>query len=264
MMSFLYETHLHTRQGSACGISTGAEHARYYKEIGYQGIIVTDHFFSGNTAVPHQMPWKERIDWFCSGYEDALAEGQRIGLDVFFGWEQNFDGDEYLIYGLDKEWLLAHPEMEHWNHRQQLEGVHAAGGCVVQAHPFRMRSYMRQIALGLRYCDGIEAANGGNEALQDAAAYRYGQEFGLPMIAGSDNHYSERGKWESGQIFGIRLEEKLTSIHDLVRLIREKKPIGLVRPDDRFDVYPDAPEPRAYWLDEKECLQAADRTWLRG
>ena len=261
-MSFLYETHLHTCQGSACGTSTGKEHVRYYKEIGYQGIIVTDHFFGGNTAVPRNLPWKERVEWFCSGYEDALAEGQRIGLDVFFGWEQNFDGDEYLIYGLDKAWLLQHPEMEHWNHRQQLEGVHAAGGCVVQAHPFRMRNYMTHIGLGLRFCDAIEAANGGNEPLQDAAAYRYGQEFGLPMIAGSDNHLSEAGKWEAGKIFGIRLDEKLTSIHDLVRIIREKRPIGLVMPEGRFHVPAGAPEPEAFWLDEDEQLVAAKRTWL--
>ena len=109
-MSFLYETHLHTCQGSACGTSTGKEHARYYKEIGYQGIIVTDHFFGGNTAVPRQLPWKERVEWFCSGYEDALAEGQKLGLDVFFGWEQNYDLDEYLIYGVDKQYLLDHPK----------------------------------------------------------------------------------------------------------------------------------------------------------
>lgn len=261
-MPFLYETHLHTCQGSACATSTGKEHARYYKEIGYQGIIVTDHFFSGNTAVPRELSWKERVEWFCSGYEDALAEGQKIGLDVFFGWEQNFNGDEYLIYGLDKAWLLAHPEMEHWNRRQQLEGVHAAGGCVVQAHPFRMRSYMSHIGLGLRFCDGIEAANGGNEALQDAAAYRYGQEFGLHMIAGSDNHLSAPGQWEAGQIFGIALEEKLTSIHDLVQIIREKKPVGLVKPENRFGVPQKPVEPFAYWLDENEQLVAAERNWL--
>ncbi len=262
-MAYLYETHLHTCQGSACGTSTGREHARYYKEIGYQGIIVTDHFFGGNTAVPRNLPWKQRIELFCSGYEDALAEGQRIGLDVFFGWEQGYGDDEYLIYGLDKQWLLNHPEVEFWTRREQLEGVHKADGCVVQAHPFRMRSYyMRYIRLGLRYCDGIEAANGGNTHLQDAAAYRYGQEFQLPMTAGSDNHLSAPGKWENGEIYGIRLEEKLSSIHDLVRIIRQKQPIGLIHPQGRFDVLPDDPEPQVHWLDENEQLVAAERSWL--
>ena len=100
---YLYETHMHTRQGSACGSSTGAEHVRFYKDRGYQGIFITDHFFGGNTAAPRTGNWKDRVDWYCSGFEDAWNEGQKVGLDVFFGIEQNFNGDEYLIYGLDKE-----------------------------------------------------------------------------------------------------------------------------------------------------------------
>ena len=108
-MAYLYETHMHTRFGSLCGVSNGKQHAQYYKKLGFQGIIITDHFFGGNTGVPADLPWEKRVELFCLGYEDAWREGQRIGLDVFFGWEQNYQGDEYLIYGLDKEWLLNHP-----------------------------------------------------------------------------------------------------------------------------------------------------------
>ena len=96
-MPFLYETHMHTCQASACGKCTGKEHARFYKEQGYTGIIMTDHFFGGNTAIDRKLPWEERIDLFWRGYEDAKEEGDRIGLDVFFGLEQNFRFDEYLI-----------------------------------------------------------------------------------------------------------------------------------------------------------------------
>ena len=41
-MPFLYETHMHTCQASACGKCTGKEHARFYKEQGYTGIIMTN------------------------------------------------------------------------------------------------------------------------------------------------------------------------------------------------------------------------------
>ena len=122
-MSFLYETHMHTCQASACGKSTGKEHARFYKERGFDGIIMTDHFFGGNTSIDRSLPWEKRIDLFWSGYEDAKEEGEKIGLDVFFGLEQNIHFDEYLIYGLTKEYMKAHPEMEHWTRRQQLEEV---------------------------------------------------------------------------------------------------------------------------------------------
>ena len=48
---FRYETHLHTAEGSGCASASGAEQARRYKALGYDGIIVTDHFFNGNCAV---------------------------------------------------------------------------------------------------------------------------------------------------------------------------------------------------------------------
>ena len=251
-MSYLYETHMHTCQASACGVSTGKEHVRYYKELGFDGIIVTDHFFGGNTAVPRNLPWEERIDLFFRGYEDALEEGLKIGLDVFFGLEQNYDHDEYLIYGLDKEYMKAHPEMEHWTRRQQLEEVHRAGGAVIQAHPFRIRGYMDLIRVGELFADGIEAGNAGNEPLDDARAMRLGRERGLLMTAGSDNHHSPNPK-----IFGVELEEKLTSIQDYVRIILQREKIGLHVPPERW-VMPEGEldeRHRAFHLNEREELE---------
>lgn len=261
-MAYLYETHMHTRFGSLCGVSNGKQHAQYYKKLGFQGIIITDHFFGGNTGVPADLPWEKRVELFCLGYEDAWREGQRIGLDVFFGWEQNYQGDEYLIYGLDKEWLLNHPEVEHWNRKEQLEGVHVAGGCVVQAHPFRDRGYIDKIRLGLHYCDGIEAANAANVPYNDAFAYRYGTEYGLPMTAGSDNHNSALPRTRD-EIFGVRLEKPLTSIQDYVSLILNHGPIGLDVPKGRFDLTDDMPNLASYWLDENEQPVPTGRDWRK-
>jgi len=259
-MSFIYETHMHTCLASACGESTGKEHAHYYRDAGYTGIIMTDHFFRGNTAVPRDLPWDQRIDRFWSGYEQAFEEGLKIGLDVFFGLEQNFAGDEYLVYGLTKEYMKAHPEMEHWTRRQQLEEVHRAGGCVIQAHPFRMRGYMDRIRLGLRYCDGIEVANRGNEPADDARAWLYGREFGLVMTAGSDNHRSP-----AQLAFGVELENRLTSIEDYVKMIRDHQPIGLHVPRERFEMPEDYrvdDRHKAYMLDENEQDVPAGKEWI--
>lgn len=261
-MAYLYETHLHTRQGSACGQSTGAEQARFYQALGYQGIIITDHFFGGNTAVPRHLPWEERIELFCQGYEDAKAEGDRIGLDVFFGWEQNFHGDEYLIYGLNKAFLLAHPETEHWTRREQLEEVHRHGGCVIQAHPFRDRDYIPRVLLCRQFCDGIEAGNGGNQHDQDAAAWRYAQEYGLVMTAGSDNHSVARSLDHPDSIFGVALDEPLRDIHDFVTLIRSRGPVGLHVSDRRFNPTQQPPVITTYWLDDQEIPCPTGRNWL--
>ena len=250
-MSYLYETHMHTRQGSACGVSTGAEQARFYKEQGYTGIFVTDHFTGGNTAMPRDLPWRERVEWFCSGYEDALAEGQRIGLDVFFGWEQNYEGDEYLIYGPDKAWLLAHPDIEHWTRAKQLEEVHRAGGAVIQAHPFRHRDYIKYILLGLKYCDGIEVANTGNTADCDACARRYAELYDLLTTAGSDNHNCLKAN--PVLLMGVETGERLAGPLDYARLIRSRGDIRPVVPEGRFDVdLNGAPRLATYWIDEDD------------
>ena len=259
-MSFLYETHMHTCQASACGKSTGKEHARFYKERGFDGIIMTDHFFGGNTSIDRSLPWEKRIDLLWSGYEDAKEEGDKIELDVFFGLEQNIHFDEYLIYGLTKEYMKAHPEMEHWTRRQQLEEVHRAGGCVIQAHPFRIRDYMDRIRIGVGYSDGIEVANAGNEPLDDARAWRYGQEKGLVMTAGSDNHRSP-----ATTLFGVRLEKRLTSIDDYVKIILEKEEIGLYVPEGRFELTgsPEIDERhKAYLLDASGRDVPAPKEWI--
>ena len=259
-MPFLYETHMHTCQASACGVSTGKDHVHFYRDAGYAGIIMTDHFFRGNTAVDRRLPWKDRIDWFWSGYEDAKAEGDKAGLDVFFGLEQNFAGDEYLIYGLTKEYMKEHPEMEHWTRRQQLEEVHRAGGCVIQAHPFRIRGYMDRIRIGTAFCDGIEAANAGNDPLDDARACRMGRTMGLVMTAGSDNHRSP-----IPEPYGVVLEKKLTCIGDYVRVILNREPVGLLVPEDRFTATGDAvPDERhiAYLLDAEEKDTVYGNQWM--
>ena len=61
MAYYKYEPHLHTKEASACAILTGAEQARLYKDLGYSGIIVTDHFFNGNTCIPKHLPWSIKL-----------------------------------------------------------------------------------------------------------------------------------------------------------------------------------------------------------
>ena len=78
-MAYRYETHLHTRQGSACGTSSGAEHARHYLDAGYQGIFVTDHFFRGNTAIDRSLPAIEVGDMLV--IHDTGAHGHSMGYN---------------------------------------------------------------------------------------------------------------------------------------------------------------------------------------
>lgn len=249
-MSYLYETHLHTVQASACGKSRGADYISFYKEKGYTGIIVTDHFFNGNTCVPSYLSWEERVNLFCEGYEEAKAEGDRLGLQVFFAWECRFDGDEFLVYGLDKEWLLTHPDILDWDHITHYKKIKEAGGLVVQAHPFRERGYLTRVDLHPFQCDAWEVANAGNPAYQDRLAYSYAKAHNIPMTAGSDIH--KVGETVSGTTYGIAFDEPLTSIKDYVSRIKAGLGYHLLVPQDLLTLTPDMPNQLpVYLFDEK-------------
>jgi hypothetical protein len=205
--------------------------------LGYSGIIVTDHFYNGNTAVPQSLPWKEWVKQFCKGYEEARNEGERQGLDVFFGWEETFDNcDDYLVYGLDKEWLLEHPEAKNCTRGKQYRAVKAAGGCVVQAHPFRQHSYINRLILSTGCVDGVEAANATNhESQDDALAYRYAQKLGLSITAGSDMHGTRQ--FNNYGIFGIYVKEKLKTIGDFVNAVCKNEISQIKTSEGRCNYY---------------------------
>jgi len=235
-VAYLYETHLHTAGVSKCAISRGAEYIAGYKDKGYSGIIVTDHFYNANCALPRDLAWSEWVNQFYRGYEEARNEGERRGLDVFFGWEETFNGcDDYLVYGLDKEWLLAHPEVRKWTRGEQYSAVKAAGGCVVQAHPFRQRYYIKRVVLSTSCVDGVEIANGGNDAEADALARCYAKKINKPMLAGSDIH--DASVIYTGEIFGVYLDKKLRDIKDFVNVICNNEIAGLKADQTRFDLH---------------------------
>lgn len=77
---YLYETHLHTCQASACGHNTGAEMAKAAKDYGYSGIVVTDHNWGGNTCISSSLGWSDWVDQFSLGFLDAYEYGQKNGL----------------------------------------------------------------------------------------------------------------------------------------------------------------------------------------
>lgn len=219
---YLYETHLHTSQGSACARSTGAQMAGVCRKYGYTGIFVTEHNWSGNTAVDRSLSWEAWVDQFLCGYEDAKAEGEKLGLDVFFGYESGYQGTEFLIYGVDGEWLKRTPEIQDASVEEQYRLVHEAGGMVIHAHPFRKAAYIPEIRLYPDYVDGVEGVNAAHSKLNswghyhpdyDEKAIAYAREHGLHMTAGSDIHTAE--------LFGggMAFKRKLRSEKDYVEAV---------------------------------------------
>lgn len=226
MKQYIYETHLHTSEGSACGTSSGADYIQAYKDAGYAGIFVTDHFFGGNTAAPRDLPWKNRIELYCKGYEAALEAAKSVSdFQVFFGIEQTFDGDDYLIYGLSKEWLLDHPEIETMRHKEMFEAVNSVGGLMIQAHPFRYRQYMKAMHQHPLEVHGIEIYNGGNKPIENQMAELYAKAFDFPVTSGSDIHNVSfltpaEGKNAPG---GVIFDTPLKDVSDYANRIKAKE-----------------------------------------
>jgi predicted metal-dependent phosphoesterase TrpH len=209
-MGYKYETHMHTSEGSACAYSTAEEMVRAHKELGYTGVFVTDHFFNGNTAVDRRLPWNEKVEAFCKGYENAKAEGDRIGLQVFFGFEYGVNAADFLVYNLDKEWLLNHPDIDKYDTRKAFRLMREEGAFIVHAHPFRERDYIPNIQLFPRDVDAVESFNGAqkDEPLVNERGKLYAMMYDLPQTAGSDSHVANK-LFKSGVETEVKIEKPL-------------------------------------------------------
>lgn len=182
---YIYETHCHTSETSKCGVSDGASYARFYKKMGYSGFFITDHFWGSNVVdMPQDWSWKQKVDRFVLGYENAKAEGDRLGINVLFGWEYGVGITHFVTYGLDKYWLYENPDIVGLGLVEYADKVHAAGGIIVHAHPFRDEDSV--ISFMPTHTDAVEVINGARGNNERANAYA--DMLGLPKTAGSDIH----------------------------------------------------------------------------
>ena len=212
---FRYETHLHTFPVSRCGKATVQQVLDYYKSLNYDGIFITNHFINSNINFPHDRPYRDRIEFFYSDYEEACRLGADMGIKVFSGVEMAYDGTDFLVYGLEKEWYLAHPEIMEMKMTTLLPMLMEEGALVVQAHPFREASYIDHIRLFPRSVQGVEIINACRTEEENAIARYYADHYGLLHFAGSDNHHGEQKK----DLAGMESETPVTDAQDFVKKV---------------------------------------------
>lgn len=217
---FRYETHLHTSACSDCSRNTAKEMVHAAKNAGLSGIIITNHFFHGNTAVDRRLPWEKFVGAYRDDYLTAKEEGAKIGIDVFFGIEEVFaSGKEALIYGLSPQVVISAPQMRDMTLPELCDFVHKNGGLLYHAHPFRCRDYIAHpfSTPDMRYFDGIEVFNQNNSSLSNKMARDFAVKYNLSVISGGDSHtVDDLGK------AGISFEKRISSPDELVKMLREK------------------------------------------
>lgn len=216
-MAFLLETHMHTYESSACGRATSIEQVHQYKKAGYDGVIVSDHFITGNSAVDRSLPWEQQMRDQFAGFRHAKEEGELIGIKVFCGIEYGYHGTEWIILGLDENWFIDHPEVLDMKPEEFLPFMRSEGAAIIHAHPYREADYIEEFRLYPDLVDAVEVYNFTNKDPWNDKAIAYAMEHNLPMTAGSDCHHID------AMGAGIVLDENPETIDDLVRIIKSGK-----------------------------------------
>lgn len=213
---YRYETHLHTAPVSKCAKGGVRETVEYYKNLGYDGIFITNHFLDGNINIDKTLPYEEQLAFYVSDYEEAVKVGQEIGIKVFFGVEMTYKGTDFLIYGLMPEWYFAHPEIMEMKKSEEMAFLAEQGALVVQAHPFAEARYIDHIRLYPRSVHGVEVLNAHQKPERNVIAKMYAEHYGLIPMAGSDNHSAGAEK----KLAGVECEAPVMDEQDFVKKVK--------------------------------------------
>lgn len=216
-MQYIYETHCHTDETSFCGKVPAKETASLYKEAGYSGIVITDHFHADTFRKNGLSSWDEIMVFHMRGYNIA-KELEDNSFRVFYGAEIRFSKEcdnDYLIFGETEKFLREHPyitDLDDYDDFYKL--ANEAGLLVFQAHPFRNNMKLVKPSL----LDGIEVFNGNkrHDSRNDISGI-WANRFGLLPLSGSDFH-----QYEDFARGGIVTETFANNINELCEIIRTR------------------------------------------
>lgn len=222
MTRFKFDTHIHTSETSPCGVISGAELIHLYKDSGYQGLVITDHYRSDIFRSFHYHSWEDKIEAYLKGYRAAYKEGKKLGLRVLLGIEISFEEslNDYLVYGIDEDFLLNNKELYKLGLKKFKQLAKDNGILVYQAHPFR--PYITPA--DPNYLDGVEIFNGNRRHdSHNASAYAFAKDNNLKMLSGSDFHQEE--DLASG---GIILSELPKDSKEFLQILKDNSIVSML------------------------------------
>lgn len=214
---FKLDTHVHTSEVSPCGQVSAADTVDLYQQAGYDGIVITDHYYKDYFDRLGDRSWDAKVDCYLQGYQQAKEQGDKEGLQVFLGAEFTFEfsPNDYLIYGITEAFLKKHPMLYELGMPEFYRLAKENGLLVFQAHPFR--PYLTPERP--EFLDGVEVYNGNpRHNSRNEMALDYAIEHHLHRISGSDCHQPcdvARG--------GIVLEQSITTQEELLCALTSSK-----------------------------------------
>ena len=210
---YKYELHSHTSEVSGCAEVSAAESYRLHSAAGYDGLVVTDHFYTQALDDRYSHDWAERSYGFMTGWR-RMKEVAREDFSVLPGLEFRFrdSPNDYLLFGMTPELLASAPEIDKYDRPRLREFADKNGVLIVQAHPFRGSCTPDEPW----FLDGVEVYNGHPwHAEHNDRALAFAEEHGLIQTSGSDFHHP--GMLGRG---GIKTDRPLRSVRDLVEVLK--------------------------------------------
>lgn len=213
-MKYKYELHCHTKETSLCGQVPAAEIVKMYKESGYSGIVITDHY-SPMTFKPSRV-WRPQtdMDFYLKGYKEALKCSDE-NFTVLLGMEIRYyaTANDYLVYGVTEDFLKNNGNLMKLYTKKFYKLAKENNMLVVQAHPFRNSLMIR---ISTDYLDGAEVHNGKADLESNLKSAKWADEHNMAIrISGSDFH--RPNNLATG---GIITDEPIKTNDDLLRILR--------------------------------------------
>lgn len=220
------ETHCHTMNSSLrCGKVEAGEIIRDYAKAGYKQLVVTDHYYERlwNRDEFAGLSWEESVDIHLRGYKAAREAGEKEGVNVLYATEIQFEGYEpydFLIYGMDEEYLKRHPRLHKQSPEQFYETCRKEGFLMIHAHPYRKAEHPY-----LPVCyDGVEVFNGHpRHNSHNQTAFHFALDHNLIAWSGTDYHQ----KQDCGR-GGLMVPPEIDSIPKLLQYVKEVRQPELI------------------------------------
>ena len=215
-MQYKYELHCHTKEVSRCAQLPAAELVKLYKEQGYDGIVITDHY-SPMTFTFEKLPCPQKyVGFYTSGYREALRHAGD-DFSVMLGMELRYyaTANDYLVYGITEEFLKKNGNLMAKYPKKFYKLAKEHGFIVLQAHPFRPGL----IRTAPKHLDGAEIFNGKATDEQNKKAALWAKENGMKIVSsGSDCH--RPANLAKG---GIITDTRIRSNGDLLNVLRRNE-----------------------------------------
>ncbi len=209
----LIDLHTHTSGISRCCKISAEDNILLAKELGFDGLAITNHYASYYFDEASYDDWIEK---YIAEWAICRELGKRHSMRIFSGVEVTLEEDprlHILLYGADEAFLRENRRLCDRPLAELYALCRAKGIAVVQAHPFRNGTTIQNTAL----LDGIEInCHPAYQNCYSGEILQAARAAGLAVTVGCDYHadsYRPLG--------GMFLPESVTDERALARYIRE-------------------------------------------